>query len=99
MEQIISAIARHFYIEDVPSSGFFQFVQSINEKDVELGRLLSAYKQAQEAYEFLNKDYELRHKMPDIWKMHCSNSKERMKTQKQLLIEKLQQMNITTAIE
>lgn len=96
MEQIFSAIAKHFYIEDVPSSGFFQFVQSINAKDAELAQLLSASKQAQEAYEFLNKDYELRHKMPDIWKMHCEKAKEKLKTQNQLLIEKLQQMKIST---
>jgi hypothetical protein len=99
MDQIISAIARHFCIEDVYTTGFTHLIQSINEKDAELAQLLSASKQAQEAYDFLNKDYELRHKMPDIWKMHCDNAKEKMKTQKQLLIEKLQQMKISTAID
>ncbi|MBW7846791.1 MAG: hypothetical protein H3C41_01750 [Bacteroidales bacterium] len=70
---IIQAVCRHFGIVcdqlDQKTS-----LEQIGQHDSKLVSLLAACQQAQSTARFLLSDYELRHKMPDIWQAHCIQS-------------------------
>lgn len=61
----------------LPSSeiGTAQGIALISDQDPELGKLLNSLLQAEEAHNFIRNDYELRHKLKDIWTLQTSRTR------------------------
>ncbi len=55
--------------------GTAQGIALINDQDSELGSLLNSLFQADEAHKFIRNDYELRHKLKDIWTLQTNRTR------------------------
>ncbi len=71
--EIVQAVCRHFGIVcDYAKQKIC--IEQIGLRDSNLVYLLTDWQQAQSTARFLLSDFELCHKMPDIWKAHCEQS-------------------------
>jgi hypothetical protein len=71
----------------VTESGTAQALSLIKDKNPELGILLQSLIQADESHRFIRNDYELRHKLKDIWTFQCNRTKSELENYMQLLAD------------
>lgn len=94
MDQIFSALARHFGLNDQESENFSALKNKVLEVDTSFAEALVAYKQASDAMNFLNKDHEMRFKIPDIWKMQCTTTAQTTILKREHLLEYFKKFRI-----
>ncbi len=70
----LKAVCEHFSLNQ-SSTNPRQQIDEISVLDKRLAELLSAFKNAEEVYNFVYSDYEMRHKIKEVWEQNCAHLK------------------------
>ena len=70
----LKAVCEHFSLNQ-SSTNPRQQIDKISGLDERLAELLSAIKNAEEVYNFVYSDYEMRHKIKEVWEQNCAQLK------------------------
>lgn len=76
-----------------------QVLDEITGLDERLGYLLIAYKNAEEVYHFVCSDYEMRHKIKEVWEQNCAQLKSQVDKSQSELKKYCEQAGINLAFE
>lgn len=92
-DQVLTIVCSHFGIP-YQGIGHSEPLDEIRYQHPGLAEKLLAYKNASETCSFITSDYELRHKMKDVWEQMCRQAKHQKGQIYEQLLADLSSLNI-----
>lgn len=97
-QNIVELLFKHIWPETVQSETKVKFDEASMEKlsayDATLSKLLLETKLAYDTHSFISGDFELRHKMKDIWELQSARTRNDYEQKKEQLLNYCQSIGI-----
>ncbi|HMM12041.1 MAG TPA: hypothetical protein PKE03_08105 [Bacteroidales bacterium] len=94
LEEICKAIIRRNGKDHEDLHTTADLLRLINSLEPEAARLITQWKNASDACDLLRNDYEMRHKIPDIWQVHLERCRHELAACGQALALYLRQQEL-----